>query len=400
MLTRVSDNLKFKTMTDNLYKVQSKYADMEEKLATQKEVNRPSDNPVGMGKILDYRATRASIAKYQKNIDSAESWLNITESKLSSMQDQIVQASEIALAQGTATANESTRRDAAASLQPIIDELLSLANSKLGNRYLFSGSRTDVEPFSSAPGGASVGTAQTPSGNSFDGSVLSGGTYTGTTNKTYAVKIVTGGTLANATYKVSSDGGKTWGAEQTDLDTGTITLGDGVTMTFTDSGSTRLTANDLFYTHAVTAGYYRGNGEGLTVETSKDINFVFNMPGESVLTDKGDGTVDLFTVLNDLKTALETNDVNGIRNQINRLENARQQVSQYTSKCGSKMNGLDISKTNLSALDEKISSLNSSIEDADMAALITDFKLKETALKASYAIAGEMGSFTILDYIK
>ncbi len=171
-------------------------------------------------------------------------------------------------------------------------------------------------------------------------------------------------------------------------------------MTFTDSGSTRLTANDLFYTHAQTAGYYRGNGEEMTVETGKDNNFAYNIPGESVLTDKGAGTVDLFTILNRLKTALENNDAEGIRAQIDDLESVRQQVSQYVSKCGSKMNGLDITRSNLSALDDKISSLNSSIEDADMAALITDFKLKETALKASYAISGEMGSFSILDYLK
>ena len=158
----------------------------------RKKVNRPSDDPVGMGKILDYRVTKAGIAKYESNIESSESWLTITESKLTAMEDLVIQARGIALAQASATANAETRRIAAASIEPLMDELFSLANSKMGDRYLFSGSRTDVEPFPSASGAASVGTAEAASGNGFDGSVASGGTYTGTTNKTYVVKIVTG----------------------------------------------------------------------------------------------------------------------------------------------------------------------------------------------------------------
>ncbi|WP_447972126.1 flagellar filament capping protein FliD [Nitrospira sp. Kam-Ns4a] len=48
--------------------------------------------------------------------------------------------------------------------------------------------------------------------NSFTGTVSSnaGNTYTGTTNKTFLVKIVTAGAAGAATYKYSTDGGVTW----------------------------------------------------------------------------------------------------------------------------------------------------------------------------------------------
>jgi flagellar hook-associated protein 1 FlgK len=46
------------------------------------------------------------------------------------------------------------------------------------------------------------------------------------------VKIVAGGALGAATYKVSSDGGTTWGAVQTIPVGGTITAGDGIDLTF------------------------------------------------------------------------------------------------------------------------------------------------------------------------
>ena len=48
--------------------------------------------------------------------------------------------------------------------------------------------------------------------NTFDGTVTSSGTYTGTANKTYLIEITTGGAIGAAKFKVSEDGGVTWGA--------------------------------------------------------------------------------------------------------------------------------------------------------------------------------------------
>ncbi len=397
MLTRVSDNMKFTTMTDNMFKVQTKYAEIQEKLATEKEINRPSDDPTGMAKILGYRSSRAAIANYQDNVTQGKSWLTVTETKLSSIEDLLVNAKELAISQGTATASADTRANAAATLQPLIDEMLSAANATYGDRYIFGGSKTDTDPFSSSSNAASVGTAKTGRNNSFDGTVTSGGTYTGTKNKTYALKVVTGGALATATYQVSSDGGKTWGTVQTDLSS-TVTLGDGITLDFT-AGATNPAANDVFYVDGTTAGYYNGNGNQLTVETGKGVDFGYNISGEEALTNRGAGTVDVFTVLNDFKTALTNNDISGIQTAIDNLESARTEVSQYVSKCGSLSSSLDITSSNLTALDNDLSDLNSNVEDADMAKLITELTMKQNALEASYSVAAKVGNLSIIDFL-
>jgi len=257
-----------------------------------------------------------------------------------------------------------------------------------------------------------IGTASAATANAFNGTVASGGTYTGTENKTYAVKIITGGSLAVSTYKISADGGKTWGTEQalpprelkgavantaggspitaatawntitganvqngttitiqgmqrdgaavgpatftianaatgtvhdlltqiettfgavnvtasidtagkitvTDNTTGeshlamtltvnlhpdggslnfgavaatttkTITLGDGITATFTPnttSSPVNLAANDLFMVDAYPAGSYRGDGDNLTMQIGKNNNFIYNITGSSAFT--------------------------------------------------------------------------------------------------------------------
>lgn len=249
MITRVTENMKFNTITNNLFNAQGKSAELMEKLSTEKMINRPSDNPIGAGNVLNYRSTMASIDQYQTNITDAKTWLSLTNTNLSGIKDMIGQARDIAISQSSAVASPETMDANAAVLSSLIDDTLSLLNTKQGDSYLFGGSKTDVAPFSAIPSGR-IGAVVVPVAppNAFDGNVTSSGTYTGAVNKTYVVKIIAGGTLAAATYQISSDGGTTWGATQTDLSS-PITLGDGIKMTFTPN-TVNPAAGDSFTVNA------------------------------------------------------------------------------------------------------------------------------------------------------
>ncbi|HVO65636.1 MAG TPA: flagellar hook-associated protein FlgL [Syntrophales bacterium] len=399
MITRVSDNMKFDLLNNSMSGIQLQYNDLMEKLSTQKQVNRPSDDPLGMGKILDYRSALAQITNYKGNIDSSKSWLSSVESNLSHVSDILTSIKSTAISQASATASASTRQIAADSLQPLIDEIRSLANTKFGNRYFFSGTRTDTEPFSETASAVSrIDTPVAATGNTFDGTVTSGGAYTGTANKTYAVKIITGGTLAASTYQISADGGKTWGAVQTNL-SAPVTIGDGIQLTFT-AGATNPVSNDIFYVHAYAPGYYNGNGEELSSEVSNGVTINYSITGEEVFTNQGKGTVDIFKVLDDLKTALVNNDANGITSQLDLLDQAGAQISRYVGQCGTRTNGLDASSSALDDMNTRLTSLKSNIEDADVAKLATEFQMKQLALEATYKMAGDLGSMSIIGFLK
>jgi flagellar hook-associated protein 3 FlgL len=258
----------------------------------------------------------------------------------------------------------------------------------------------DEAPFSSSESAAAIGAAAAASGNTFDGTVTPGaGPYTGSVNKTYVAKIVGTGAFGVATYQVSSDGGETWSATNTVPAGGTITLGEGIDMTFT-AGTADLTADDVFYVHATAAGYYNGNGKELSVEIGKNMNFDYSIPGESVFTDKGAGAVDIFKSLDDLKTALESNDPDGIGAQLGNLESGAEQVNKYVAKCGSRTNRLEIAGNNLADLDYTLTELISNTEDVDVSELITRFSMKEIVLKASYTMASSIGDLSIIDFIR
>lgn len=401
MTMRLTENQKFSAAADNIFFSQSRYAELMEQASTQKRINKPSDDPVGTRAVLDYRKTLTSVAQYRRNVDVAKGWLNMTETKLANVRDLLVQIRETSITQATATATAETRAIAAETVDLLTQEIYNLANAQYNGRYLFAGSKAETEPFAAlARASTSTGTAEAASGNTFDGTVASGGTYTGTSNKTYVVKIVTGGTLAAATYVVSADGGRTWGAEQTNLDTGTITLGDGVTMTFADSGSNRLAADDIFYTDALAAGYFNGDGQDISVNVGEGASFAYNLSGEDIFTSQGNGTTDIFGTLKELKTALQNNSLASIQSALDGLEEASNSVNLHISKSGIKQNRLEVTENNLTDLEYQITQMRSDTEDADIARIALELSQKDIALKAAYQIASTIGNISILTFMR
>jgi len=115
-------------------------------IASGKRINKPSDDPIGMGKVLDYRQTINTIEQYQTNIQRGKTRLDVTETKLKLVDDllQVVRA----ISQTEADGTTESRQLAAEDVKSLFDEVLDMANSKLNGNYMFSGYQTKTAPFS------------------------------------------------------------------------------------------------------------------------------------------------------------------------------------------------------------------------------------------------------------
>jgi len=398
---RITDNMRFNATVNNLFNTQSQYNDLMEKMVSQKKVNRASDDPIAATKIIDIRQGIAANAQYRKNIEDGAAWISMTESKLSGAYDLLVTARGIAMGQATATANATSRKIASQDVQSLIDGMAVIANAKFGDRYLFSGSKNGAAPFSTTPGEARIEAVEQAGNNVFEGTALSSGTYSGTTNKTYAVKITQGGSLAEATAQTSTDGGRTWNGADLPMAGGNINLGDGVVLKFDDAaGAKTFGRNDIFVVNAIAAGYYQGNNDQLSMTINRGMSITYNITGAEAFTVSGGGGVDVFKTLNDLKKALDGNDVQEISSQLENLKNAQDQAILKQSLCGTKASHLEMAKNSLDNLDEKLTSLLSDAQDADLADLATRLSMKEIALQASYALAAKISDITILKFLR
>jgi len=213
MINRVTDTIKFNMITNSMFKIQGQYGELMEKLSTQKNVNRPSDDPVAMNNIMDYRTILASIEQYQSNITDASTWLNLTTTNLSGLRNIVDEALSIAVTESGASGSVETRATSLSTLNSLLDEALSLLNAQSGDNYIFGGSATDMQPFSLTYAPDKISDASAASTNTFSGTATSGGYYTGTANQDYEVRIVGAGDLVTATYQLYVGGAASGGVQ-------------------------------------------------------------------------------------------------------------------------------------------------------------------------------------------
>jgi flagellar hook-associated protein 3 FlgL len=127
-------------LTEGLYTVN-------EKLASQKKINRPSDNPVGAASAIGYRNLLSQVDQYGRNLNTGKSWMDSSESALSQSQDLVTRAKEIAVQMANATQSAENRRNMATEVGHLLDQAISLGNTQVGGRYIFAGYQTGTTPF-------------------------------------------------------------------------------------------------------------------------------------------------------------------------------------------------------------------------------------------------------------
>ena len=82
---RVTTKMMTDTVMGKLFRQSEQLLQTQKKIATGKKVQRSSDDPVVMGKILDYRRTLTSTAQYLDNIKLGKTRLDYSETILNQM---------------------------------------------------------------------------------------------------------------------------------------------------------------------------------------------------------------------------------------------------------------------------------------------------------------------------
>lgn len=132
----------------NIEQSNSRLQMLQEQIATGKKVNRPSDSPSDVGKILNLRAEDIRLDTYSSNIESGKQLLDFNASILESMASQIQRVQELTIQAVSATMDQNGRNSIANEINGILESvMLQEANTSLRGRYIFSGTETDTRPF-------------------------------------------------------------------------------------------------------------------------------------------------------------------------------------------------------------------------------------------------------------
>jgi flagellar hook-associated protein 3 FlgL len=147
---RVTDKMGIDQVISNLQKNRGEMSELQGKAATQKRINKPSDDPVAAARVLAYRTDERQTAQFQKNINVARSFLEFTDVSLNEMSDVLMRMKELAIQQANdAGSSAETRRIVAEEVGQTYKQFVQISNRKLGDRYVFGGENTNQPPFSS-----------------------------------------------------------------------------------------------------------------------------------------------------------------------------------------------------------------------------------------------------------
>lgn len=142
---------------------------LQTKLSTNRNINEPSDDPVGLTRVLSLSNTINTDMRYAKNIEDAIAEVNTADKAISGMVDLIHRAQELTTQAANFTNNQDGRNAIALEIDQIINQLVQLGNTDISGKYIFAGLRSDQPPF--ARSGDDVTYSGTPPAQSWQRNV-------------------------------------------------------------------------------------------------------------------------------------------------------------------------------------------------------------------------------------
>jgi flagellin-like hook-associated protein FlgL len=148
---RVTDKSIFDQMTASLQTAISGINKDQEQISSGKKINLPSDDPVVYTDATLLGAQQSGNTQIARNLTSITSLGSMYESTFNSVNDLLSQAKQLALTYSDATMSPSDRQTGATAVENIIEQLVTLGNTKLNNTYIFGGTKANQAPFELNP---------------------------------------------------------------------------------------------------------------------------------------------------------------------------------------------------------------------------------------------------------
>ena len=146
---RISTAQFYETTAANYQKNFSNAIKSGEEASSLVRVKTAADDPVGAARLLQLGQQASLLDQYKANSNSIKASLGQAESVMTSINNVLDRAKQLAVGAGSAGYTNADRQANAAELGQIEEQLLSLMNSQDENgKYLFGGSKDDVPPFS------------------------------------------------------------------------------------------------------------------------------------------------------------------------------------------------------------------------------------------------------------
>jgi flagellar hook-associated protein 3 FlgL len=138
---------------------------LEGQVTSGTRLTKPSDDPIGVAQAMGFQEGIDQTTQYLTNIDQATSWLGATDASLSSVNNVLQNARQLAVEAANGTLTSADRQSIAAQVAQLQQEVLGSSRDMYGSSYLFAGTRSDAPGYVSANPSSVAGAYQGNNGS-------------------------------------------------------------------------------------------------------------------------------------------------------------------------------------------------------------------------------------------
>ncbi len=227
---RVSQRQRFTFFINNMNDSLTELMELNIQAASQKRINRPSDDPVGTARVLGHRDAIKALEQYKTNANDAKGWLNIADNTLIEVNTILTRFRELAEQAATGTVGADNREQISYEARQLFDQLINMANTQFEGKYIFGGHKTTTQAFEKR-------LWLTTNDDNLASQSFS---IAGDSETTVLVRFLNSGAVGTdqLSYEYSADGGKTFTTATLASNTNVLNLaGAGVRLTLASGAS-------------------------------------------------------------------------------------------------------------------------------------------------------------------
>lgn len=379
-----------------LYLHSVEMARLQEQTTTGSRINRPSDDPSCSYRVVTLNSQEKSLGNYINNLSETVSTLELSSTVIQEIGSALTET-KVRLTQIMGGIyQEESRKRAAEGINDILEQIVSLANTKNMGQYLFGGNNTTSAPYLAERTNGEI------TGVTYQGSLenreieVASGIKSSAFQVGYDIfgsddrsdPVFLGDTGAKAGTGTSNLQGDAWLTVTGSAGNYTLSIDDGLSTFYTDGTDTNLAVTDS------------RTGKILYVDTTE-----INSTGVELVSVPG--TYDMFNTLVSIRDMLKNEkELSGAQlrelqdNSLIALEEINELIVQAEVSVGSKIGFLDNLKDSLTKLKYDAEDESTLLQEADIAQIAVDLSRREVLYQMSLSIAGKLMSISLLDFLE
>lgn len=144
---RVSNNMIMYNFLSGMNKSLSRQNTLQEQLSDGLAIHRPSDDPVKATRSLTFNSNLVQNEQFTQNLQDAQSWMQTTDNAMSDLSSTMITIKEQVVYGSNGTNPQEAVQTIGTLIDNLINHIVEVGNTKLGDRYVFGGQNDKAAPF-------------------------------------------------------------------------------------------------------------------------------------------------------------------------------------------------------------------------------------------------------------